>query len=175
MHKICIIFTLLFIISCASNIKVSKEKVNYDNLWIKTVGGKSVLAPNGFLYTFKENGNVEYKVNGILYGKGIFLYAESETNAYYYEKLQLNNVAYDILGAIPSSNVNIFVGFIVDNNTVKMTSGYTKEYYDRLSNWKKNNLTIFKTLRDGRDMSEYPIPFINEVNLYDTIEFGKLR
>ena len=56
-----------------------------------------------------------------------------------------------------------------------MTSGYTKEYKKRLSDWKKSNLTIYNTLREGKDMSEYPIPLIEEVDKFNTIEFGRLR
>lgn len=174
MLKLYSIVVLLFIVtSCASNVKVSQSK--YNSVWIKAVKGKSVLAPNGYLYTFKENGNVEYKVNGMKRGTGIFLYAESGTNAYYYEKMPLNYVAYDVRDSIPNSNVNMLVGFILNNGTLEMTSGYTKEYKKRLSDWKKNNLTIYNTLREGKDMSEYPIPLIEEVDNFNTIEFGKLR
>ena len=176
--RLYIVFVLLFLItSCSSNQKLAQKDRNYNNLWIKTVSGKSVMAPNGYLYTFKENGNVEYKINGIVRGKGIFVYAESETNAYYYENMPLGYVANDIRGLseISKSNVNMFVGFVISNDKIKMTSGYTKEYNDRLADWKKNNLTIYSTLREGKDMSEYPIPNIEEVNLYNTIEFGALR
>ena len=176
--RLYITFVLLFLItSCASNVKVSEHNVDYNDLWIKTVSGKSVMAPNGYLYTFKENGNVEYKINGMVRGKGIFVCAESETNAYYYENMPLGYVANDIKGLseISKSNVNMFVGFIISNDKIKMTSGYTKEYNDRLDNWKKNNLTIYYTLREGKDMREYPIPYMKELNLNNTIEFGKLR
>ncbi|PTY39956.1 hypothetical protein [Brachyspira hampsonii] len=174
MLKLYSIFVLLFIISsCASNVKVSESK--YNSIWIKSVKGKSVLAPNGYLYTFKENGNVEYKINGMKRGTGIFLYAESSTNAYYYEKMPLNYVAYDVRDSIPNSNVNMLVGFILNNGVLEMTSGYTKEYQKRLSDWKKTNLTIYNTLREGKDMSEYPIPLIEEVDNFNTIEFGALR
>ena len=44
-----------------------------------------------------------------------------------------------------------------------------------VSDWKKNNLTIYNTLREGKDMYEYPIPFIEEVDNFNTIEFGTLR
>ena len=47
------IFILLFLISCASNTKVYNK--NYDNIWINRVKGKSVVAPNGYLYTFMDN------------------------------------------------------------------------------------------------------------------------
>ena len=89
----------------------------------------------------------------------------------------MDYVANDIRGLseISKSNVNMFVGFVISNDKIKMTSGYTKEYNDRLADWKKNNLTIYSTLREGKDMSEYPIPNIEEVNLYNTIEFGALR
>ncbi|ASJ20665.1 hypothetical protein [Brachyspira hampsonii] len=174
MLKLYSIFILLFIISsCASNVKVSDSE--YNNVWVKSVKGKSVLAPNGYLYTFKENGDVEYKINGMKGGTGIFLYAESSTNAYYYEKMPLNYVAYDVRDSIPNSNVNMLVGFILNNGRLEMTSGYTKEYKKRLSDWKKNNLTIYNTLREGKDMSEYPIPLIEEVDNFNTIEFGTLR
>ena len=179
MFRLYIVFILLFLInSCASNVKtVSKNDTNYNDLWIKKVSGKKVVAPNGYLYTFDEKGNVEYKISGIVRGKGVFVYAESETNAYYYEKIPLDYVANDIRGLseISKSNVNMFVGFVISNDKIKMTSGYTKEYNDRLADWKKNNLTIYSTLREGKDMSEYPIPNIEEVNLYNTIEFGALR
>ena len=56
------IFILLFLISCASNTKVYNK--NYDNIWINRVKGKSVVAPNGYLYTFMDNGSVEYEING---------------------------------------------------------------------------------------------------------------
>lgn len=165
---------LFLVTACASNVKVADE--NYNNAWIKKVGGKSVMAPNGYLYTFKENGNVEYKINGMVRGRGIFLYAETATNAYYYEKMPLSYVAYSVRDSIPNTNVNMFVGFIVDNNgKIKMTSGYTKEYQSRLTDWKKNNLTIYNTLREGRDMSGYPIPYVEEVNTLNLIEFGILR
>ena len=36
-------------------------------------------------------------------------------------------------------------------------------------------LTIYNTLREGKDMYEYPIPFIEEVDNFNTIEFGTLR
>ena len=44
---------LFLITACASNDKVADS--NYNNVWIKKVSGKSVMAPNGYLYTFKEN------------------------------------------------------------------------------------------------------------------------
>ena len=126
--------------------------------------------------TFKKNGNVEYKINGMVTGRGVFLYAETATNAYYYEKMPLSYVAYGVKDSIPNTNVNMFVGFILDDNgKIKMTSGYTKEYQSRLSDWKKSNLTIYNTLRDGKDMSEYPIPYVEEVNTLNLIEFGVLR
>lgn len=168
-----VVILLFTITSCASNVKVSQSQ--YNSVWIKAVKGKSVVAPNGYLYTFTDNGNVEYKINGMKRGTGIFLYAESPTNAYYYEKMPLSYVAYDIRDSIPKSNVNMLVGFILDQGKLKMTSGYTKEYKNRLSIWKKNNLTIYNTFREGKDMSEYPIPSIEEVDKYNTIEFGKLR
>ena len=168
-----IVILLFTITSCASNVKVSQSK--YNSVWIKAVKGKSVLAPNGYLYTFKENGNVEYKVNGMKRGTGIFLYAESGTNAYYYEKMPLSYVAHDVRDSIPNDKVDMFVGFILNNGRLEMTTGYTKEYKKRLSDWKKNNLTIYNTLREGKDMSEYPIPFIEEVDNFNTIEFGTLR
>ena len=136
---------------------------------------KNMLKPNGYLYTFKENGNVEYKVNGMKRGTGIFLYAESGTNAYYYEKMPLSYVAYDVRDSIPNDKVDMFVGFILNNGKLEMTAGYTKEYKKRLSDWKKSNLTIYNTLREGKDMSEYPIPLIEEVDKFNTIEFGRLR
>lgn len=138
--RLYITFVLLFLItSCASNVKLSEHDINYNDLWIKTVGGKSVMAPNVYLYTFKENGNVEYKINGMVCGKGAFVYAESETNAYYYKNMSLDYAAYDIKGLseMPRSNVDMFVGFIISNDKIKMTSGYTKEYNSRLSDWKK--------------------------------------
>lgn len=166
---------LLFLItSCASNTKISSPK-NYNDIWIKTVKGKSVLAPNGYLYTFKDNGNVEYKINGMKKGTGILLYADTPNSAYYYEKMPLNYVAYDVRDNIPKSNVNMLVGFILNNGKLEMTLGYTKEYKSRLLNWKKNNLTIYNSLREGKDMSDYPIPTIEEVDKSNTIEFGSLR
>lgn len=168
------IIILLFVItSCASNTSISKN--NYDSVWIKNVKGKSVKAPNGYIYTFKEDGNVEYKINGIKGGTGIFLYAESSTNAFYYEKMPLNYIANDIKDNIPKSNINMFVSFIIADDKLKMSSGYKKEYYTRLSDWKKNNLTIYNTLRNGKDMSEYPIPYIDEIDINNSIEFGILR
>lgn len=165
---------LFLITACASNDKVADS--NYNNVWIKKVSGKSVMAPNGYLYTFKKNGNVEYKINGMVTGRGVFLYAETATNAYYYEKMPLSYVAYGVRDSIPNTNVNMFVGFVLDDNgKIKMTSGYTKEYQSRLSDWKKSNLTIYNTLREGKDMSEYPIPYVEEVNTLNLIEFGVLR
>ncbi|WP_295158248.1 hypothetical protein [uncultured Brachyspira sp.] len=175
MIKFYSIISLLFIItSCASNTKTASQK-NYNDIWIKTVKGKSVVAPNGYLYTFKDNGNVEYKMNGSKSRTGIFVYADTPNTAYYYEKMPLNNIAYDIRDSIPSSNVSMYVMFMISNNKLKMTSGYTKEYKDRLLSWKKNNLTIYNTLREGKDMSEYPIPYIEEVDKANQIEFGSLR
>ncbi|WP_300369250.1 hypothetical protein [Brachyspira sp.] len=175
MIKFYSVLSLLFIItSCASNPKTVSQK-NCNDIWIKTVKGKSVIAPNGYLYTFKDNGNIEYKINGMKKGTGVFIYADTENTAYYYERLPLNNLAYDIRDTIPSSNVNMYVMFMLDNNKLKMTSGYTKEYKNRLSNWKKNNLTIYNTLRDGKDMSEYPVPYMEEVDKANTIEFGSLK
>ena len=172
LYSICIF--LFLIISCASNVKTPKN--NYNSAWIKKVKGKSVLAPNGYLYTFQDNGNVEYKINGMVRGRGIFLYAESPTNAYYYEKTPLNYVADGIRDAIPKTTVNMYVGFVLDNNNrMKMTLGYTKDYYNRLSYWRKNNLTMYNTIREGKDMSEYPIPYTEEVDFRNIIEFGTLR
>ncbi|WP_295161313.1 hypothetical protein [uncultured Brachyspira sp.] len=178
MIKLFSVSILLFLISsCASNIKTVSH-TNYDNIWIKTVRGKRVMAPNGYLYTFTDDGNVEYKINGIKIGTGVFLYAESPTNAYYYEKMPIKYVAYDIYdikSSLYESNVNMFVGFIIQNGKLKMTSGYNKEYKKRLSDWKKNNLTIYNTLKNGKDMLEYPIPYIEELDKENTIEFGILR
>ena len=57
LYSVCIF--ILLIISCASNVKTKNN--NYNSVWIKKVKGKSILAPNGYLYTFQDNGNVEYK------------------------------------------------------------------------------------------------------------------
>lgn len=172
LYSVCIF--ILLIISCASNVKTKNN--NYNSVWIKKVKGKSILAPNGYLYTFQDNGNVEYKINGMVRGRGIFLYAESPTNAYYYEKTPLKYVANDIRDSIPKTTVNMYVGFVLDNNNrMKMTLGYTKDYYNRVSYWRKNNLTIYNTIREGKDMSEYPIPYMEEVDFRNIIEFGTLR
>lgn len=173
--KLYFIFILLFLISCASNTKIQSK--NFDKLWINKVKGKSVVAPNGYLYTFFDNGNVEYEINGKKRGMGFFIYAESETNAYYYEKMSLDYVAHEVRGisSIPKTNVSMYVSFIISSDNLKMTSGYTKNYYVRLHAWKKDNLNMFGALKDGKDMSEYPVPYINEINFNNTIEFGKLR
>lgn len=169
------IFILLFLISCVSNTKVYNK--NYDNIWINRVKGKSVVAPNGYLYTFMDNGSVEYEINGKKRGIGFFIYAESETNAYYYEKMSLDYVAHNVQGisSVPKTNISMYVSFVLSNDNLKMTSGYTKSYYNRLSDWKKNNLNMFGALKDGKDMSEYPVPYLEEINFNNFIEFGKLK
>lgn len=171
-----IVCILLFLItSCASNTKLAEVK-NYNNVWIKKVKGKSVMAPNGYLYIFKDDGNVEYRINGMKRGTGVLLYAETPTNAYYYEKMPLRYVASEVRDSVPDDNVQMVVGFILDNNdSLKMTLGYTKEYKQRLADWRKNNLTIYNTLREGKDMSEYPIPNQEEVDKRNIVEFGVLR
>ena len=79
MLKLYSIVILLFTItSCASNVKVSQSK--YNSVWIKAVKGKSVLAPNGYLYTFKENGNVELAKSSIDPNKVIRINIHSYTN-----------------------------------------------------------------------------------------------
>ena len=167
------IFILLFLTSCASNTKVYNK--NYDDIWVRKVRGKSVVAPNGYLYTFMDNGSVEYGINGKKMGIGFFVYAENENKAYYYERISLNNIAYNIQASVPKTNVSMYVSFILSNDNIKMTSGYTKDYYARLSAWKKSNLNMFGILKEGKDMSEYPIPYINEINFNNFIEFGKLK
>ncbi len=175
MIKLYSVLSMLFIItSCASNPKIADQK-NYNDIWLKMVKGKSVVAPNGYLYTFKDNGNVEYKINGRKRGTGVFLYADTPNTAYYYEKLPLKNLAYDVKDSVPSVNVNMYVMFMIHNNRLKMTSGYTREYKNKVLNWKRENLTIYNTLRDGKDMSEYPVPLMEEVDRANTIEFGVLR
>lgn len=151
--KLYFIFILLFLISCASNTKIQSK--NFYKLWINKVKGKSVVAPNGYLYTFFDNGNVEYEINGKKRGMGFFIYAESETNAYYCEKMSLDYVAHEVRGisSIPKTNVSMYVSFIISSD----------------------NLNMFGALKDGKDMSEYPVPYINEINFNNTIEFGKLR
>lgn len=172
-----IVCILLFLItSCASNTKLADGGKNYNSVWIKKVKGKSVMAPNGYLYVFKDNGNVEYRINGMKRGSGTLLYAETPTNAYYYEKMPLKYVAREVRDSIPDDSVKMVVGFILDNNNrLKMTLGYTREYNQRLADWRKNNLTIYNTLREGKDMSEYPIPNPEEVDNRNIVEFGVLR
>ena len=109
---------LLFLISCASNTKVYNK--NYDNIWINRVKGKSVVAPNGYLYTFMNNGSVEYEINGKKRGIGFFIYAESETNAYYYEKMSLDYVAHNVQGisSVPKTNISMYVSFVLSNDNL---------------------------------------------------------
>ena len=174
------IISLLFSIitlSCASITTTALTNKSYDNEWVRSVRGKQVVAPNGYLYCFTENGNVEYKLLGKTVGRGIFVYADSSTNAYYYEDISLKRVVSDVKGVYAHNltNVSMYVAFILENNNIKMTSGYTKDYYTRLSTWKKNNLTISGFIREGSDLNEYPIPYISEIDLNKTINFGKLR
>lgn len=171
--KLYFVFILLFVMSCASNTKVYNR--NYDDIWVSRVKGKSVVAPNGYLYTFMDNGSVEYAINGKKMGIGFFVYAESESKAYYYERISLHNIAYNIQAPLPKTNVSMYVSFVISNDSLMMTSGYTKNYYNRLSAWKKSNLNMFGVLREGKDMSEYPIPYIDEINFNKFIEFGKLQ
>ena len=57
MQKLFLFFLLLFFtFSCASNMKTANR--NYNNIWIKKVKGKRVVAPNGYLYTFLDNGDI---------------------------------------------------------------------------------------------------------------------
>ena len=78
--KLYFVFILLFLVSCASaNTKVYDK--NYDDIWVSKVKGKSVVAPNGYLYTFMDNGSVEYGINGKKSGVGFFVYAENESKA----------------------------------------------------------------------------------------------
>ncbi len=179
MFKLYIISLLssFLIFSCASTTTMAHLNKSYNNDWIRSVKGKKVVAPNGYLYHFEDNGNVEYKLFGKTVGRGIFVYADSSTNAYYYEDISLKRVASDVKGLYNynSTNVSMYLAFILDNNNIKMTSGYTKDYYTRLSNWKKSNLTLSGFVREGSDLSDYPIPYISEVDFNKTIEFGKLR
>ena len=123
-----IVCILLFLItSCASNTKLADGGKNYNSVWIKKVKGKSVMAPNGYLYVFKDNGNVEYRINGMKRGSGTLLYAETPTNAYYYEKMPLKYVAREVRDSIPDDSVKMVVGFILDNNKNSEFSNHIKK------------------------------------------------
>lgn len=176
MQKLLSIFLLLFFtLSCASNMKTANR--NYNNIWIKKVRGKRVVAPNGYLYTFLDNGDVEYSLFGKKRGIGKFDYAESETNAYYYEVTPLKKVARNVrtTSEIPNKKINMYVSFILNENNISMTSDYTRAYYNRLNAWNKNNLNLYGFLREDKDMSDYPIPNPDEVEFNKPINFGVLR
>ena len=176
MYKAFCIFIMMFtILSCASSGSIVSK--NYDKIWINKVKGRSVVAPNGYLYTFLNNGDVEYSLFGKKRGIGKFAYAPTETNAYYYEVLPLKRVVRDVktLSPIPNKKVNMYVSFILRDKNIAMTSDYKREYYNRLNIWNKKNLDVYGFLREDKDISEYPIPIPDEVELNKTIEFGTLR
>ena len=176
MQKLFGIFLLLFFtFSCASNMKTAN--INYNNICIILFKGKRVVAPNGYLYTFLDNGDVEYSLFGKKRGVGKFDYAESETNAYYYEVTPLKKVVHNVktTSEIPNKKVNMYVSFILDGNNISMTSDYTRAYYNRLNTWNKNNLNLYGFLREGKDITEYPIPNPDEVEFNRPINFGVLR
>ncbi|WP_252832269.1 hypothetical protein [Brachyspira pilosicoli] len=69
----------------------------------------------------------------------------------------------------------MYVSFILDGNNISMTSDYTRAYYNRLNTWNKNNLNLYGFLREGKDITEYPIPNPDEVEFNRPINFGVLR
>lgn len=170
-------------ISCSTtkDVKIDKvyenAEINYDKIWIEKIKNKSVVAPNGYMYKFKDNGDVEYSALGAKSGVGFFVKALSETNAYYYEKVPMKNLIYYIKGIknFPDKNIDMYVSFIIETNGIKMTKDYTDDYYKKVNDWRKTNLDIYGVLKNDGDLLSYPVPSIEEVDLNNTIYFGNMR
>lgn len=167
------LFTILFTQNLNLHTQISHK--NYDDLWNNRVKSKTIVGE--YIYTFEDNGDVKY-TTGLGETKTVMFYkAESADKAYYYGKVSLKDIVAtsSLISEKYDTEIKLYIGFIIENEILKMASNYDQNYYKRLEKWIIENSYNDGTITETADWQSYPIPKTEEIDFSKLIEIGKLK
>lgn len=146
-----------------------------NDMWLSKVALKTVVG--NYIYTFKENGDVTYTTPERITKTVMFYKAESGSKAYYYGKIYLKDLVAtsSLIPQAYDKEINLYIGFVIEGNSLKMTSNYNKDYYKRLENWVLQNSYNDGVIKENADWSGYPIPKIEEINFSNLTFIGNFE